>query len=108
VCFFFLTEFALPEPLKKYNPLNLQNHQLKILVIYIPCVQKRSTMLGDDYMITHGLNTIPYCSAVRTELVCSSRDCSSHTEILLHSDFYCNFTRAALTYATIDEGIVQA
>lgn len=54
-------------------------------------------MLGDDCMITHGLNTIPYCSVVRTELVCSSRDCSSHTEILMHSDFYCNFTRAALT-----------
>lgn len=24
----FLTEFALPETLEKYNPLNLQNHQL--------------------------------------------------------------------------------
>lgn len=62
-------------------------------------------MLGDDYMITHGLNTIPYCSAVRTELVCSSRDCCSHTEILMHSDFGCNFTRAALTYATITRGL---
>lgn len=24
----FLTEFALPEPLDRYNPLDLQNHQL--------------------------------------------------------------------------------
>lgn len=63
-------------------------------------------MLGDDCMITHGLNTIPYCSVVRTELVCSSRDCSSHTEILMHSDFHCNSTRAALTYTTIKERIV--
>lgn len=62
-------------------------------------------MLGDDYMITHGLNTIPHCSAVRTELVCSSRDCS-HTEILMHSDFYCTITRAALTYPPVNEGIV--
>lgn len=64
-------------------------------------------MLGDDYAISHSLNTIPYCSVVRTELVCHSRD-RSHTEILMHSDFYCNLTRAALTYTTINEGIVWA
>lgn len=64
-------------------------------------------MLGDDYAITHSLNTIPYCSVVRTELVCHSRD-RSHTEILMRSDFYCNLTRAALTYTTINEGIVWA